>query len=57
MVSNASGTDLNLAFPYVMGSPFIFYILLGVGLLKKGTPELVCVGRMDEDELAVISRE
>lgn len=33
------------------------HILLGVGLLKKSTPELVRVGRMDEDELAIVSWE
>ena len=33
------------------------HVLLGIGLLQQGTPELVCISRVDEDEPAIVGRE
>ncbi len=54
-VGSPSGTNLNLI--GISMRECCFNILLGVGLLEKGAPELVCVGRMDKDELAIVSWE
>ena len=32
-------------------------VLLGIGLLQQGTPKLIGISRVDEDELSIVSRE